>query len=145
MQPTERIEALLREKIPLTRAMGVRAVSYDGQALVLAAPIEANHNHLHTAFGGSLHALLTLSCYGWLWLELNDPDAHIVIRESTIRYLRPVRGELRAGCRRPKEEQVQRFKRDFEARQKARITLEATIDEEGVTAVQFTGQFVAVV
>ena len=74
-------ERLLREteeffydKIPITRAMGVRVTKYDGGQLRLAAPIALNHNHLGTAFGGSLSALATLAAYGLIWLEIGRQD-----------------------------------------------------------------------
>ncbi len=86
----------LHGQIPLTRAMSVQVVVYDGAQLVLTAPLAQNHNHLGTAFGGSLNALATLAGYALLWLELNDRTAHIVIRKSSIQFRHPVRGELRA-------------------------------------------------
>ncbi|RYD25022.1 MAG: hypothetical protein EOP86_27860, partial [Verrucomicrobiaceae bacterium] len=74
----------LHRQIPLSRAMGARVETYDGETLVLTAPAELNHNHLGTAFGGSLSALATLAGYGLLWLELGSRDSHIVIRRSRI-------------------------------------------------------------
>src|SRR5690606_33240492 len=56
-------EAFLHAKIPLARAMGVRVERCDSEGLVLTAPLEPNHNHLGTAFGGSLAALATLAGY----------------------------------------------------------------------------------
>src|SRR5476649_1974502 len=90
------LERFLHEQIPLTAAMGVRVTECDDAHLVLTAPLGPNRNHLQTAFGGSLHALATLSGYGLLWWLLRKPQAHIVIRESTIQYERPVRDTLRA-------------------------------------------------
>jgi thioesterase domain-containing protein len=141
MRPAQQIERLLHSKIPITRALGVRVEEYDGQRLVLGAPLQANINHLGTAFGGSLHALAVLSGYGLLWLELKETDCHIVIRESTIYYDRPVRDEIRAVCLRP--ETVEEFKRSFQQKGKARITLSAIIEDDGKTAVRFRGTFVA--
>src|SRR6202453_1858310 len=97
------IERFLHGKIPLVRAMGVKAESYDGHTLALSAPLERNHNHLGTAFGGSLAAMATLTGYGMLWLELGDADAHVVIARSTMKFLRPVRGALRAVSVRSEE------------------------------------------
>lgn len=76
------IEGHFHRLIPITQAMGVRVESYDGQQLILRAPIALNHNHLGTAFGGSLNTLATLAGYGFLWLEVGDPGCHVVIRES---------------------------------------------------------------
>lgn len=133
----------LHRKIPLSRAMGVRVEAYDGETLVLTAPAELNHNHLGTAFGGSLSALATLTGYGLLWLELGSRDSHIVIRGSSIQYLRPVRGELRAVCRRPAEEVVAAFKAKFARAGRARITLQVTMEAEGGNGVKFEGEYLA--
>jgi len=138
-----RIQELFYSKIPITRALGVRVESYDGQRLVLSAPLDVNVNHLGTAFGGSLNALAVLSGYGLLWLELRDTECHIVIRESSISYDRPVRGEIRAACVRPRAEALAEFKRTFHERGSARIALTATVEDEGVTCVRFRGTFVA--
>ncbi len=143
MSDARRIQELLHSKIPITRAMGVRVADYDGRRLILSAPLDANVNHLGTAFGGSLNALAVLSGYGLLWLELRDDDCHIVIRESSISYERPVRGELRASCALPEAEELAEFKKTFHQKGKARITLAATIEEQGVAAVRFRGTFVA--
>ena len=143
MSDARRIQELLHSKIPITRAMGVRVVEYDGRRLVLSAPLDANVNHLGTAFGGSLGALAVLSGYGLLWLELRDDECHIVIRESSISYERPVRGEIRATCTLPEAEELAEFKRTFHQKGRARIALAATIEDQGLTAVRFRGTFVA--
>src|SRR5438067_12786961 len=109
MSLARQIQDLLHSKIPITRAMGVRVENYDGARLVLSAPLAANVNHLGTAFGGSLNALAVLSGYGLLWLELQEADCHIVIRESTIYYDHTVRGEIRATCVRPEAELIAKF------------------------------------
>jgi thioesterase domain-containing protein len=143
MSLSDRIQELFYSKIPITRALGLRVEHYDGERLVLSAPLAENVNHLGTAFGGSLNALAVLSGYGLLWLELQDGECHIVIRKSSISYEHPVRGELRATCVRPHEEALAEFKRTFHQKGKARIALSATIESEGKTAVRFEGIFVA--
>ena len=143
MSGAQRIQELLHSKIPITRAMGVRVAEYDGRRLVLSAPLDANINHLGTAFGGSLNALAVLSGYGLLWLELRDDECHIVIRESSISYERPVRGEIRAACALPEAGALAEFKQTFHQKSRARIALAATIEDGGVTAVRFRGTFVA--
>ena len=134
-------ENFLHAKIPLTRAMQVRVASDDEHQLTLTAPLSANHNHLGTAFGGSLAALAMLTGYALLWLELGDRYAHIVISESTLQYRRPVRGDLTATCRRP--ENLATFRETFAAKGKARLQLQVGIESEGETAVVFSGTYVA--
>lgn len=137
-------EDFLHTQIPITRAMGVRVESWEAGRLVLTAPLEINHNHLGTAFGGSLAALATLAGYACLWLELGDRAAHVVIAESALSYRRPVRGELRAVCRRPEGDELNVFKSTFAQTGKARVRLGVTIeDADGVVAVEFSGAFVA--
>lgn len=135
--------AFLHDQIPLTRAMGVEVRSWDGRELCLTAPLEPNHNHLGTAFGGSLSALVTLAGYSLLWLLLGDREAHIVIRDSSIRYRHPVRGELRALCRHPGDEAWQAFHAQFTSSGKARLTLHVVIVEDDRECVEFEGVFVA--
>jgi len=129
--------------IPLTQAMGVRMVNYTEGELVLEAPLALNHNHLGTAFGGSLNTLATLACYGLVWLELEDPGCHVVIRESSIAFLRPVTGDFRATCRRPDDAAMKEFKERFAHKDRARLRLAATIEQAGIVCVQFEGTFVA--
>lgn len=137
------IEQFLHDQIPLTRAMGVEVRSWDGRELCIAAPLEPNHNHLGTAFGGSLSALATLAGYSLLWLLLGDREAHIVIRDSSLRFRHPVRGELRALCRHPGDEAWQAFHARFTSSGKARLTLQVVIVEDDRVCVEFEGVFVA--
>lgn len=137
-------ERFFHEQIPLTKAMGVRVEAHDGKQLVLTAPLEANHNHLGTAFGGSLAALATLAGYGLLWLELGNRDAHIVIRRSELDYRHPVTGPLRAICRKPSEAELAAFRTTFAKAGKARVRLAVTVEEAGRVCVTFAGTFVAI-
>jgi thioesterase domain-containing protein len=54
-----------------------------------------------------------------------------------------VTGVIRAICVRPEDEVFAQFKLTFRERGKARISLAATIEEQGITAVRFQGVFVA--
>jgi thioesterase domain-containing protein len=136
-------ETFLHEQIPLSRAMGVKIEVCDQESLVISAPLDLNHNHLGTAFGGSLSAIATLAGYGLLWLQLGDRDSHIVIGKSSIFYRHPVRKAIRAICRRPDEETLAAFKAKFKRTGKARITLQVTVEEDDCVCVEFEGVFVA--
>jgi thioesterase domain-containing protein len=140
--PLAETERFLHEKIPLSLAMAVRVESLTADVLVLTAPLGPNHNHLGTAFGGSLGALALLAGYAMLWLEIQDRDCHIVVRSSTLDYRRPVRGQLRAVCRKPGEEELAHLKETFRRKGKARIHLRVDVVDNEVTCVAFEGVFV---
>ncbi|MFL6521124.1 MAG: YiiD C-terminal domain-containing protein [Chthoniobacterales bacterium] len=138
-----RAEKFLHEQIPITRAMGLRVVANDKNGFVVEAPVALNSNHLRTAFGGSINAVATLAAYGFLWMELNEAAAHVVVAESSIRFLRPVRETIRATCCRPDAKPLAAFRDQFAAKRSARITLRVHVTEAGETAAEFEGRFVA--
>ena len=137
------VEKFLHEQIPLTRAMGVRVVAHDENGFALEAPVALNSNHLRTGFGGSINAVATLAAYGFLWMELRDPAIHVVVAESSIRFLRPVRTMIHAICLRPGPEEWAAFQTRFAEKGKTRIALRVNVVEEGQTAAEFEGTFVA--
>ncbi len=136
-------ERSFHDQIPLTRAMGVKVAAYDSNGLVLTAPLEANHNHLGTTFGGSLSAIATLGGYGLLWLTLGDRSAHIVVRSSRIRYRHPVKKSIHAIARPPSPDALDAFIRKFQATGKAGIRLQVEVVESDRVCVEFDGLFVA--
>jgi thioesterase domain-containing protein len=137
-------ENFFHQQIPITRAMGVRVVANDARGFVVEAPVALNYNHLHTGFGGSINAVATLASYGLLWLELGDAKSfHVVVAESSIRFLRPVRETIRAICLRPNQREIDAFRSTLELKGKASMTLEVIIEEDSQTAAEFEGTFVA--
>ena len=137
------VEAFLHRQIPITAAMGIHLVSRNADTLVLGAPLSLNHNHLGTAFAGSLNALATLTGYAFLWLELRERPCHVVLRNSTIAFRRPVTCDPQAICRTPEPQQLSAFHDAFLQKGKARLLLRVTIQEHGSLAVTFEGTFVA--
>jgi thioesterase domain-containing protein len=138
------IERYFHDQIPLTRAMGLRVESWENGRLVLFAPLAENHNHLGTAFGGSLNALAMLAGYGLIWLLLEDRTAHVVIRRGSANFQQPVRGDLRAVCVAPGEAELEAFRIRFREQSKARITLRVAIEGQGKPAMEFDGEYVAI-
>ena len=135
-------EKYFHQKIPITRAMGVRVVAHDENQFVIEAPVTLNSNHLRTAFGGSINAVATLAAYGLLWLELNEPAVHVVVAGSSIRFLRPVRQTIRAICPRPDREVWKAFRGRLAGKGKAHLVLRVNVAEEGQAAAAFEGTFV---
>lgn len=144
MKSSEEIEKLIYEAMPLARAMGVRVAVNDPTVLILEAPLELNHNHLGTAFGGSIACLAILTGYVLLWAQLGDPKAHVVVKESRLRYRRPIHGLLRARGVLPEPSVLATFKTQFERKGRGRLTLTVVLEEEGEVAAEFEGEFVAI-
>lgn len=136
-------EQFFHERIPITRAMGIRVVKDHAQCFAIEAPLALNHNHLQTAFGGSVNAIATLAGYGFLWLQLRDENAQVVIASSSIRFLQPVRGTIRAICLLPEDSELQSFRATLREKEKARITLHVRVEEGAQEAAKFEAAFVA--
>jgi thioesterase domain-containing protein len=140
MRNLAQAEAFLHANIPLTQAMGVRVVAHPRWSFAIEAPVALNHNHLHTAFGGSINAVATLAAYTFLWLRLPD-TCPIVVRESTIRFVRPARQTIRAFCLPPPEAELARVTEPLAKSSPARILLRAIVEEQKLVA-EFSGTFV---
>jgi len=123
--------------------MGLRVVAHNDTGFTVEASVALNSNHLRTAFGGSINSVATLAAYGFLWLEINEAAAHVVVAESSIRFLRPVRETIRATCLRPNAESLATFRDEFLEKRKARIRLRVDVTEADETAAEFEGMFVA--
>src|SRR3954451_20440061 len=121
MTDLARAESFLHQKIPLTRAMGVRVVPDETVGFAIEAPVALNFNHLHTAFGGSINAVATLAGYSFLWLAVRDPEVEVVVAESSIRFLSPIRERIRAICTQPLPESLVAFKSTLAVKGKARL------------------------
>ncbi|MDQ2919956.1 MAG: thioesterase domain-containing protein [Verrucomicrobiota bacterium] len=136
-------EQFLHQHIPLTRAMGVQVVEDPAHGFAIEAPVLLNSNHLQTAFGGSINSVATLAGYAFLWFELREEIAHVVIGSSSIRFLRPIRDSIRAICVRPASRELKAFRLALKERGKARIALSVQVDEANMRTAQFDATFIA--
>jgi len=144
----ERLDRTLAHEIPISAALGIRPLRYDGLELTLAAPLAPNLNHKQTAFGGSLYCAAVLAGWGLLhlqWLRSAGTDEalpQIVIQEANIDYRRAVDGDFEAVCRWPVGLDPQRIARMLERRGRARAELEVRIGPEADPAIAFAGRYV---
>ena len=142
-QTLHEAEKFLHEQIPLTRAMGARVLPEEGDGFAIEAPVALNHNHLRTAFGGSINAIATLAGYVLLWFELRNEPVHVVISASSIRFLKPIRESIRAICEQPPRGIMEAFHSSFQERGKATIQLQVRVVEKRIVVAHFKGTFVA--
>lgn len=139
------LENFLKEQIPITLAIGVHVVSADDARVEITCPLSVNHNHLGTAFGGSLAAVAILAGYAWIFRALitRGHDVHVVLKSTSIDYLKPVEEDLRAVCEAPPAPEFEKFVSTFERKGLARLTLRSVIETASGVACSLTGEFVA--
>lgn len=115
----------LHREIPLTAAMQVSQVSFDGQHLSLFAPLAANINDKGTGFAGSTSGLATLT--GWcvitLWLDQLNIDADVMIARSQVDYLSPQTDDLVTHVELPSKQRMGEFKNALLTKGRARLPL----------------------
>ena len=139
----QEINDYLNHHVPLFRAMQARLERCDETCLALVAPLAPNLNDKGIAFGGSMAAIASLT--GWALttatLREHGETAEIVITDSTLKFLRPVREDIVAECARPDPATAEQFINRYRQRGKARWTVEVVIRAAGEPALTFTGQY----
>lgn len=144
IQKTE-LEDYMHQNIPLSQAIGIRVELATPQGIILSAPFSNNINHQKTVFGGSLHAVATLACWSLVYLNVAElKPIDIVITSSKIDYLLPVTADFKAQCQLPQDKAWQRFLSMVQLKDKGRVSLHATIYQDGKLAVDYTGTFAAI-
>ncbi|AZL16393.1 YiiD C-terminal domain-containing protein [Rickettsiales endosymbiont of Stachyamoeba lipophora] len=145
MKPID-LQNYLHKNIPISVALGVEVKDATCSRVVLSAPIELNINHKGTVFGGSLHSLATLSCWGLVFMNLADYPlpTEIVIANSEIKYLTPVKNNFTVECSTIDKHDWIQFKEVLDEKGKSRIKLNANIYQGGDLAIDYQGVFVAI-
>jgi thioesterase domain-containing protein len=149
---SKKLKHFFIDHLPITQYMGLEVESYNGDTLILTAPLEPNVNDKQTAFGGSLYNMAVMACWGMIYLKTQEQHilCNQVVTEGSIKYIAPVEGRIRAICHAPSEEELTGFFEHFERKGKARISLESAIyndscvmkiDPEAKPSVKFSGQY----
>lgn len=144
MSPAE-LEQYLHRHIPLSKAMQVSVVEASDDSVVIAAPLAPNINHRETVFGGSASAVAILAAWALVHLRLRREriTARLVIQRNEMNYDLPVTDAFAARSSLAAPREWQRFTALLARRGKARISVSATVEQEGRAVARFTGHFVA--
>ena len=129
----------------LAKHIGIEVESADDAVVVLRAPLAPNANYKGTAFGGSLYSVAVLAGWAWVtrYLAARGLSADAVIQESSVRFLVPVEGELRASAVAPAGEQIDKFRKMLQRAGRGRIRLRVDIHYDQNLATLFEGVFAA--
>lgn len=137
----ESLQAAFHELIPISKAMGVRVISYTGDTLTTTAPLEQNINHQHSAFGGSLFSLAAMSGWGLMQMKLSELllDCNTVVMDGEVSYQRPVYDDLECTVKLPPDSET--LFTELEENGTARTELVATFESNGKVAMQMKGRY----
>ncbi|MEO7208791.1 MAG: YiiD C-terminal domain-containing protein [Steroidobacteraceae bacterium] len=141
----EYLQERIDREIMLAKPMGIIVEAANDASLLLRAPLAPNANHKGTAFGGSLYSLAVLAGWAWLtrFLATRKLDAEAVIQESSMRFLKPVHGEMRAYLEIPALADVDKFQKMLVRAGRGRIRLQVRMHEGSALAAVFDGLFAA--
>jgi thioesterase domain-containing protein len=148
MEPgKEYLQTRILSEFPLARHIGIVVESADDQAVVLSAALAPNVNDQGSAFGGSLFCVAVLTGWSWVvrYLVASELRADAVIQESTMRYLMPVHGVLRAKILLPSAVQIEKFRKMLQRAGRGRIHLKVDIWQGERVAAKFEGYFAATI
>jgi thioesterase domain-containing protein len=139
------LEAVLWDQIPLTKAMALEVVEASAAKVVLKAPLEPNHNHKSTAFGGSLYSLAVLAGWSLLWIRLRQAglEGHVVIANTDVQYLKPVVDDFQATAI-ADEMAMALAVQVFRNRGRARVMVTSQIGSLVDPSVRFVGTYALV-
>jgi thioesterase domain-containing protein len=125
--------------------MGVRVLAIGEGGVTLGAPLAPNINHRETVFGGSASAVAILSAWSLLHLRLTAQGlpSRVVIQRNSMEYVAPVTGDFTATSALAPGADWAAFARMLSRRGRARIAVEAVLEQEGIVAGRLHGEFVA--
>lgn len=136
----------LHREIPLSDALGVRAVKVSGDGAVLTAPLAPNINYNRTAFGGSVYSVAVLSCWALVTKFLQEQGYNIdyvVVQDGQMSYKAPVDGDFTAESSWPSVEHSEKFLAMLKRKGIARAELQSVIRTRGTECGRLDARFVA--
>jgi len=145
------LEKRLHTEIPLSQFMQVRVIKADEASVELQCPLGPNHNHVGTAFGGSLSCLMILAAYCQIFQLIDenrtqDKTSHVLLKSSSFEFFHPVDKDLKAICKISDLNAAQYFLKTYRKKGRARLILESQIFlPSGQVACQMKAEFVGIV
>ena len=139
----ELLNNTLEQSIPITRAMGIKAVSYDGTQLRLSAPGASNLNDKQTVFAGSSYTIAVLCGWSLLFLKLAEHriNADIAVYKGEINYSKPATGDFYALCNAPEEDKIAEFFSTLATGKTIKVTLTTRVFDTHNQVVDFIGRY----
>ena len=136
----QELQSLWQAQIPISEKMGVRISQYTGYRFEVSALINANLNPNESMFAGSIFTMATLAGWGFTWMLLKERklEADIILADSHIRYLSPVRERPRAVVT---VEDLQGDVERLAQRRKGRVMVKVQVYSDETLAATFSGTY----
>ncbi len=142
----EEAQNYLHTNIPITKSMGLKVEELSREKVQLSAPLDNNRNHVGSVFGGSIDSLFFTT--GWAFLKLLieefNPEPKIIGSKGEVEFYKPVKEEFYTNLIIPENSQIESFLECYKANLKAKITLTAVIEKQGITYASFQGTYVII-
>lgn len=137
----QELQELWQYQIPISDKMGIKISQYTGYRFEVSALINANLNPSEFMFAGSIFTMATLAGWGFIWMLIKERklEADIVLVDSHIRYVSPVKERPRAVV------SVETLSGDFDrlaAGRKGRVIVEVNVYSGETLASTFTGTYI---
>lgn len=137
------LQQLLYKEIPITQALQVQVDNLTSNSIQVSAPFEANKNIHNTAFAGSIYTTATLA--GWSLVthlvQQRQRTGSVVLASATIRYSKPINGDIVASCKIADPDIIERFLKRFDSRGRGRLSLEIDVIEAGESKATMQADF----
>lgn len=133
--------------MPPVAAMQPQVLGWRDGTLRLRAPLAANVNDKHCAFGGSLSSLMTIAAWGLVSMELETAglQADVFVADSRVRYLKPVFEDIEVEAAFDDAGEHAALVDTLRRQGRAGIRLQArTLLADGGVAATYTGRYVAI-
>lgn len=131
--------------IPISVALGFHIKELTTKSICTQAPLANNINVHQTAFAGSLYSICALT--GWAlityYLQYQEFNSSLVVKDGKIHYLGPVATDIEAYCNLDNDA-IEHFNKHFLAKGRGRMTAKVIIKNDDKLAVEFFGEFVAI-
>ena len=139
------LQSYLHQTIPLAAAMQVGVVTASEDSVALCAPLPPNSNPHGTVFGGSATTLAILAAWSLLHCRLAQSgfEGQLVIQRHSMEYRQPLAGTFSARAVLAAPHDWPRFVAMLARHGKARLSVTATLEQDGAAAGEFSGEFVA--
>ncbi|ACV25695.1 YiiD C-terminal domain-containing protein [Kangiella koreensis] len=137
------LQQLLYKEIPITQALQIQVDSLTSNSIQVSAPFEANKNIHNTAFAGSIYTTATLAGWSLVTHMVQQRQRHgsVVLASATIRYSKPINGDIVASCQIANPDIIEHFLKRFDSRGRGRLSLEIDVIEAGESKATMQADF----